>query len=84
MPTYRPNRRMMGRPRRRAAQYITDAPTHDPRRSGEHDPQKRKLPLGVREIGGRWNNHFARDGHQGAFQRHQPGNQPIAPLAQGR
>ena len=36
------------------------------------------------KIGGRRNDHFARDRHDGAFERHQPRNQPITALIQGR
>ena len=45
---------------------------------------KRELPLGVRKIGCRRNDHLARNGHEGAFERHQPSDQPVTALAQDR
>jgi hypothetical protein len=51
---------------------------------GEHHAEQGKFALGVREVGRRRNDDFARNRHERAFQRHQARDQPVAALAPGR
>ncbi len=71
-------------PAARDPQYMSEAPTQEPAVPASTMPTKRHLTLGVRQIGRRRNDDFARNGHEGAFQRHEARNEPIAALGEGR
>ena len=78
-----PKRRTKGRPSQRAPQYISEAPTQEPAVPASTTPTRDSSPLGMGEIGGRRNDDLARNRHERALERHQPGDEPVAALVEG-